>query len=114
LEVFHDGGNALEFFGRYGESERFTASLILLDLHLPDIHGLDLLREIKSKESTRMLPVVVVTGTASPRMIDDVYRMGANSVIEKAHGRRESMEALTKTLDYWLNQNIASEAQYGS
>jgi CheY-like chemotaxis protein len=113
LEVFHDGGNALEFFSRYGESERFTASLILLDLRLPDIHGLDLLREIKGHESTRTLPVVVVTGTASPKMIDDVYRMGANSVIEKSHGRQQSIEALTKALDYWLNQNIASEAQSG-
>lgn len=113
LEVFRDGGNALEFFGRYGESERFTASLILLDLHLPDIHGLDLLREIKSHEPTRTIPVVVVTGTASPKMIDDVYRMGANSVIEKSHGRQNSIEALTKALDYWLNQNIATEGHSG-
>lgn len=113
LEVFRDGGNALEFFSRYGESERFTASLILLDLKLPDIHGVDLLREIKGREATRTLPVVVVTGTASPQMIDDVYRMGANSVIEKSHGRQHSIEAVSKALDYWLNQNIASEAQSG-
>lgn len=113
LEVFRNGGNALDFFQHYGESERFTASLILLDLHLPDINGLDLLREIKGRESTRTLPVVVVTGTASPKIIDDVYRMGANSVIEKIHGRQESTEALTKTLDYWLNQNMASDAQSG-
>jgi two-component system response regulator len=113
LEVFRDGSNALDFFQHYGQSERFTTSLILLDLHLPDVHGLDLLREIKGRESTRTLPVVVVTGTASPKMIDEVYRMGANSVIEKIHGRQESMDALTKTLDYWLNQNMASDAQSG-
>lgn len=113
LEVFRDGGKALDFFQHYGENDRFTASLVLLDLRLPDIHGLDLLREIKRQESTRALPVVVVTGTASPKMIDDVYRLGANSVIEKIHGRQESVEALTKTLDYWLNQNMSSEAQSG-
>jgi CheY-like chemotaxis protein len=113
LEVFRNGGNALDFFQHYGENERFTASLVLLDLNLPDIHGLDLLREIKAHDSTRTLPVVVVTGTASPKMIDDVYRMGANSVIEKVHGRQELTDALSKTLDYWLNQNMASDAQTG-
>ena len=111
LEVFRDGANALAFFERYGAEQKAPVNLVLLDLKLPFLSGLQLLREIKSREATRTLPVVVFTGTASPEQIEEVYRLGANSVIEKMHGRQQATDLLRSTLDYWLNNNITSDAK---
>jgi two-component system response regulator len=111
LEVFRDGANALSFFARYGMAEKSPLTLVLLDLTLPMLSGIQLLQEIKSRDATRTLPVVVFTGTASPEQINEAYRLGANSVIEKMNSREEGMALLRRTLDYWLNNNLTSEAQ---
>jgi CheY-like chemotaxis protein len=111
LEVFRDGMNALQFFERYGSaSNNLPISLVLLDLKLPQLDGIDLLRAIKRSNLTRHLPVVVVTGTASPAQINEVYQLGANSVIEKHSTRAQAEKSLLSTLDFWLNNNLAVKA----
>jgi len=112
LEVFRDGMNALQFFERYGSAaNHLPISLVLLDLKIPQLDGIDLLRAIKRSVVTRHLPVVVVTGTASPDQISEVYEMGANSVIEKYPTRAQAVKSLRSTLDFWLNNNVGVKAK---
>lgn len=111
LEIFRDGMNALQFFERYGSgTNNLPISLVLLDLKLPQLDGMDLLRAIKRSTLTRHLPVVVVTGSASPAQINEVYQLGANSVIEKYPTKAQAEKSLRLTLDFWLHNNVAVKA----
>jgi CheY-like chemotaxis protein len=113
LEVFRDGGNALGFFSRFRIEDLPPLALVLLDLKLPGLSGQELLSYIKGRDTTRNLPIVVVTGAASPDQIARLYEMGANSVIEKLRPDR-AIEALERVLNYWVNQNITPERAAGS
>lgn len=76
--------------------------LIILDLCIPDIHGLDLLKRIRSEPITRRIPVVILSGVAKAQDIHDCYLAGANSFISKndsLHGTEEKIACLIK---YWF------------
>jgi CheY-like chemotaxis protein len=74
------------------------------------LDGMDLLRAIKRSTLTRHLPVVVVTGSANPAQINEVYQIGANSVIEKYPTKAQAEKSLRLTLDFWLHNNLAVKA----
>ncbi len=109
LVVARDGVEALEYLFAEGEyAGRDAADLpevVLLDLKLPRIDGLEVLRRIRADERTRVLPVVVLTSSNQERDIVDSYELGANSYVRKPVEFERFVEA-AKTLGlYWLVLN---------
>lgn len=83
---FADGSSALDFVlgaDRSGEASASRYLLILLDLNLPDMSGIDILEKIKSNQHTKRLPVVILTTTDDEREIQRCYDLGANVYITK-------------------------------
>lgn len=103
-----DGQEALDFLfkrGKFDGSTHANPSLILLDLKLPKLSGLEVLREIRSKEATRHVPVVVLTTSSDPQQIDEAYRAGANSFVRKPDDASGYSDAVLNISLYWLTLN---------
>ena len=106
-----DGVQALEFvFGTGSHAQRAGAALprvMLLDLKLPKVDGLEVLRRIKGDARTRLLPVVMLTSSRERRDIDACYLAGANSYIVKPVEYAELIAKLGDLVRYWLQINEA-------
>jgi CheY-like chemotaxis protein len=104
-----DGAEALDFIfgtGAYeGRSIADRPKVILLDLRLPKIDGLQVLRRVKTDERTKIIPVVVVTSSKEDRDIAESYQLGVNSYISKPVGFEEFAETMTRLGLYWLLVN---------
>jgi two-component system response regulator len=109
--LFHvqDGAEALDFlFGRGQYAGRQSAAqprVILLDLKLPKVNGLEVLRQIKSDPSLQAIPVVVVTSSAEDPDLEAAYDLGANSYVIKPVQFEAFMDAMSKLGIYWLTAN---------
>lgn len=84
--------------------------LILLDLKLPKVNGLEVLRYIRENSRTRLLPVVVFTSSGEGRDIRAVYELSGNSYVRKPVDYRDFSETVRKICDYWLEENISPAA----
>jgi two-component system, response regulator len=105
IVVACDGAQALEYLLPADESEALIPALILLDVNLPKIDGLEVLRRIRSDSRTAGLPVVILTTSSEERDIVESYRLGANSFVRKPVMFSEFVDA-TKVLGvYWLLVN---------
>lgn len=109
IHVVRDGAEALEFLfasGAYaGRDVNHTPKVILLDLKLPKVDGMEVLRRIKSDERTRSIPVVVLTSSREERDIVESYRLGVNSYITKPVDFEQFTEAVRQLGLYWLLLN---------
>lgn len=109
VAVARDGAEALDFLFGVGKHEGRDPSvlpeLILLDLNLPKISGLDVLRKIRENGNTRLLPVVVLTTSDEERDKIESYRLGANSYIRKPVDFEQFSEAILQLGVYWLVLN---------
>lgn len=109
IEVVRDGAEALEFIFCTGAyvNRRIENSLkiILLDLKLPKVDGLEVLRRIKSDPRTRTIPVVVLTSSREERDIVESYQLGVNSYIVKPVDFEQFTEAVRHLGLYWLLLN---------
>lgn len=109
--VVSDGEEALDFLFAKGKfSKRSGMSrpkMVLLDLKLPKIDGLEVLREIKSNPETKMIPVIVLTSSKEESDIVDSYMLGVNSYIVKPVDFDKFVDAVRDLGLYWLllNQN---------
>lgn len=105
-----NGRQALDFlFGRDDYSSRSDAplpSVVLLDLNLPQLHGLEVLKAIRAAERTRYLPVVVLTSSNDRRDIVECYESGANSYVRKSVDYNEFSNAIRELVNYWLTLNV--------
>ena len=109
LVVLRDGVEALNYFsgaGKTGDHDYRHPNLILLDLKLPKINGLEVLEKIRNFEHTRLIPVVILTTSNEQRDIVTGYRLGANSYIRKPVDFNEFTETIRKIAEYWLSLNI--------
>lgn len=109
IHVVRDGAEALEFLfgsGEYaGREINHAPKVILLDLKLPKVDGMEVLRRIKSDERTRSIPVVVLTSSREERDIVESYRLGVNSYITKPVDFEQFTEAVRQLGLYWLLLN---------
>jgi len=109
--LFHakDGAEALDFlFGSGKFSKRGVdkqPKVILLDLKLPKVDGLEVLRKIKSDERTRVIPVIVLTSSTEERDVVTSYQLGVNSYINKPVDFDNFAEAVAQLGLYWLLLN---------
>lgn len=109
--LFHvqDGAEALDFlFGRGNYAGRQTTALprvILLDLKLPKINGLEVLRLVKNDPHLQIIPVVIVTSSAEDPDLERAYELGANSYVIKPVQFEAFMDAMSKLGIYWLTAN---------
>ena len=103
-----DGAEALEFIfrsGAYAERPDQNPKLILLDLKLPKVDGIEVLKRIKADERTRVIPVVMVTSSAEGRDVVESYKLGVNSYIVKPVEFEQFSETMTKAGYYWMLMN---------
>ncbi|GIJ48002.1 response regulator [Virgisporangium aliadipatigenens] len=106
IQIAADGEEALRFL-HPGADEQANPlpALVLLDINLPKINGLDVLRTIRQHERTRYLPVVVLTTSNEERDIVDTYNLGANSFVRKPVVFADFLEAVRMLGVYWLLVN---------
>jgi two-component system response regulator len=109
IEVVHDGAEALHFLfgtGAYaGRQIEDTPRVILLDLKLPNVSGLEVLRAIKSDPRTQAIPAMVLTSSREECDIIESYRLGVNSYIVKPVDFDKLTEAVRRLGLYWLLLN---------
>jgi two-component system response regulator len=113
--VARDGAEALDYLtgtGMYeGRNIKELPVVTLLDLKLPKIDGLEILRRIRENEITRLLPVVILTSSIEEQDLIDGYKLGANSYIRKPVDFNEFIEAIKLLGLYWLIWNKPAPAR---
>jgi len=116
IQVVRDGAEALEFIfrrGRYADRDPGDQpKVILLDLKLPRVDGLEVLRQVKRDSVARTIPVVLLTSSSEERDIIEGYKLGVNSYITKPVVFKEFSAAIRSLGLYWLlvNRPPSSEA----
>ena len=116
IEVARDGEEALDFLfcrGAFADRKFDDApQVVLLDIKLPKVDGLEVLREMKSDSRTKAIPVVVMTSSAEQRDMIESYRLGVNSYIQKPVDFAKFQQVVKDLGYYWLavNQSPPVEA----
>jgi CheY-like chemotaxis protein len=109
IEVARDGEEALDFLlGRGAFRHRLGAPLprlVLLDLKLAKLDGIEVLRGVRGNSRTCMIPVVVLTSSTDPRQLAQCYQLGANSCVQKPVRHDEFRGAIQTLGRYWLSFN---------
>lgn len=110
LHHIDDGADALDFIfgrGKYANSQADTPKLILLDIKLPRVDGIEILRQIKSNEKTKSIPVVVLTSSKENQDVKACYELGVNSYIVKPVDFDSFAKAVAELGMYWMLLNTA-------
>lgn len=109
IAIARDGIEALDFlFGRGEFADRATKSLptlVILDLKLPKLDGLSVLKAIRENDKTRLLPVVILTSSKEEQDLISGYSLGANSYVRKPVDFTEFLDAVKVLGIYWLMMN---------
>jgi len=108
--LVNDGDEALDFLfarGKFtGREQDKNPKVILLDLNLPKVSGLEVLRSIKTSEKLKNIPVVVLTSSKEDLDIRQCYELGANSYVVKPIGFENFLKAVSELGIYWLLVNL--------
>ncbi len=119
VEVVRDGAEALDFlFGTGAYENRDTSVMpvvILLDLKLPKIDGLEVLQRLRNDERTKFIPVVILTSSDEEEDITQGYNLGANSYVRKPVDFDKFCEAVRQLKLYWylLNESPPTKGEIG-
>ncbi|MFH0920615.1 MAG: response regulator [Fibrobacterota bacterium] len=108
--VVRDGAEALDYLfntGAYADkSVHVLPEIIMLDIRLPKVDGLEVLRQIRLNERTKLLPVIILTSSKQEEDVTRCYHLGVNSYIRKPVNYDEFMEAVNQLGLYWLVLNV--------
>jgi two-component system, response regulator len=114
--VVNDGAAALDFLfgtGQYsGRDLTIMPAIILLDIKLPKIDGLEVLRQLRANERTLLIPVVILTSSREEQDIVAGYRLGVNSYVRKPVDFTHFADAVSHLGLYWLLLNEAPPTKY--
>jgi CheY-like chemotaxis protein len=111
VHVAEDGEAALAYLLRRGAQEEAPPELphlVLLDLNLPKVQGLEVLKTLRAEERTRLLPVVILTASGEERDVAAGYAHGANSYIRKPVDFTQFATAIQQLGLYWLVMNVSA------
>jgi two-component system, response regulator len=115
IVVARDGVEALDYLfetcDHAGSDTSFMPRLMLLDLSMPRMGGLEVLRRLREDERTKLLPVVVLTSSTDPQDIVEAYRAGANSYVDKLSDVPWP-ELVPLIARYWLDMNIPAQGSH--
>lgn len=116
-EAVYNAEDALDFLyrrGAYANRSAGAPSLVLLDIKMPGVDGLELLGMIKSDERLKFIPVVMLTSSGEERDIAASYRLGSNAYVVKPIEAEELASVLKKTEAFWLTVNKPPQSLTGS
>ena len=102
--VVHDGEEALDFFYRRGNFKRLpqgNPAMVLLDLKMPKIDGLEVLRQIRADDNLKWIPVIVLTSSREEQDIIESYRLGVNAYVVKPVDFHQFVDAVQKLGLFW-------------
>lgn len=103
LHVLTDGQAAIDYLHqRQGYETAIRPDLVLLDLNLPKVHGLDVLDEIKTDEELRVLPVLILTGSSATADIEQSYRRHTNAYLQKPVDPDDFADIATAIEEFWF------------
>lgn len=105
LVHLHDGEEALNFLFNDDQACEHRPRLILLDLKMPKVDGLEVLRRVKADETLRLIPVVLLTSSREDKDIFESYQLGVNSYVVKPVEFEKLMETVNGLGLYWLLLN---------
>jgi CheY-like chemotaxis protein len=109
-----DGTSALEYLlgeGAYaGRDARRQPRLVILDMRLTRMHGLDVLRAMRADARTQSVPVVMLSSSTEKQELDSCYEVGANSVVRKSLDYDELRRKMKQVHDFWTTVNEANRA----
>ena len=109
----HDGVEALDYLfgtGAFSAHKPELPAVVLLDLKLPRIDGLEVLRRIRAESRTTLLPVVILTTSREALDMQQAYNLGANSYVRKPVDFERFMHLVGVLGEYWLNINESADA----
>ena len=109
--VARDGQESLDYFFKNTGEDNPLPAVVLLDLKLPKVNGLEVLQRIRNDKRTNLQPVVILTSSKEEQDIINGYRLGANSYIRKPVDFSHFMEAVKQLGLYWLILNELPNAQ---
>ncbi|MDQ8021025.1 MAG: response regulator [Moraxellaceae bacterium] len=116
IVVARDGVDALDYLfgtGRHaGRDMGIMPAVVLLDLKLPRIDGLEVLRRIRADSRTALLPVVVLTTSREQQDIHEAYSLGANSYVRKPVDFEKFLQTVGQLGQYWLSLNEVPESRF--
>ncbi|HIH88085.1 TPA: response regulator [Candidatus Bathyarchaeota archaeon] len=101
IDIARDGVEAIDYLKRKND----LPSVVLLDIKLPKVNGLEVLQFIRQNEATQLLPVVILTSSKEERDLIQSYKLGANSFVRKPVDFDEFMNAVKELGLYWLLLN---------
>ncbi|MFN3402725.1 MAG: response regulator [Cytophagaceae bacterium] len=108
IEHVKDGPEALDFMfcrGKYADRKSSKPKVILLDIKLPKLNGIEVLKALKENDATKKVPVIMLTSSREEPDVDDAYTLGANSYIVKPVEFDKFVEALKSVGFYWMLVN---------
>lgn len=108
--VARDGEEALDYVYRRRRFESRPPGfpvVMLVDLKMPKVDGVEVVRQIKSDQTTRMIPIVVLTSSRESRDLDECYRLGANAYVVKPVEFRDFVDAVRQVGSFWALLNEA-------
>ena len=108
VDVVRDGEEALDYLHRRGDYATRSAVnpvLVLLDLKMPKVNGVEVLREVKSSEKLKSIPVVMLTSSREARDLRECYQLGANGYVVKPVDAKHFTQAITSIGAYWAVTN---------
>ena len=111
VTVARDGVEALDYFFGEGAAANSVPAVVLLDLKLPKVDGLEVLQRIRADPRTCLQPIVILTSSCEDQDLVSSYRLGANSYIRKPVDFAQFMEAIKQLGLYWLVLNEVAPTQ---
>ncbi len=105
IDVVDNGVRALDYLQEAERGERALPSVVLLDLKMPDVDGIDVVKAMRASEGTRHVPVVMISSSSRRIDIESSYRSGVNSFVVKRVEPDRPGEYLVDVARYWLGLN---------